>query len=482
MELTRTAEPQINFAVVDLGSNTIRMTLYDVQEQGGFQALFSEKRMAGLVNYIRSGSLTREGIEVACSVLRGFQRLLAQFGPVPMHVFATASLRNIRNTEEVLAAIRENTGLMPDAYFSATKIKWILDNVPGARERAEAGEILFGTVDTWLVWKLTGGRVHVTDRTNASRTMLYNIRTLDWDDTLLKALDIPRCILPRVTDSSEVYGTTDLCGVQIPVAGIAGDQQAALFGQSCFGKGEAKNTYGTGCFLLMNTGDHPVRSKNGLLTTIAWGLNGQVNYALEGSIFVAGAAIQWLRDELKILEDSRDSEYMARKVPDTNGCYVVPAFTGLGAPHWDQYARGTIVGLTRGCNKNHIIRATLDSLCYQVNDVLDAMSADSGIRLSTLKVDGGAAANNYLLQTQADISNAPVERPSSVETTALGAAYLAGLAVGFWSGPEELAKKHAIDKIFVPDISEEERRKRLRGWHKAVRCAYNWARDDDEDE
>ena len=378
--------------------------------------------------------------------------------------------------------IRENTGLVPDAYFSATKIKWILENVPGAREKAEAGELLFGTVDTWLVWKLTGGRVHVTDRTNASRTMLYNIRTLDWDDTLLKALDIPRCILPRVTDSSEVYGTTDLCGVQIPVAGIAGDQQAALFGQRCFRKGEAKNTYGTGCFLLMNTGDHPVRSKNGLLTTIAWGLNGQVNYALEGSIFVAGAAIQWLRDELKILEDSRDSEYMARKVPDTNGCYVVPAFTGLGAPHWDQYARGTIVGLTRGCNKNHIIRATLDSLCYQVNDVLDAMSADSGIRLSTLKVDGGAAANNYLLQTQADISNAPVERPSSVETTALGAAYLAGLAVGFWSGPEELAKKHAIDKMFVPDISEEERRKRLRGWHKAVRCAYNWARDDDEDE
>ena len=352
------------------------------------------------------------------------------------------------------------------------------------RERALRGEILFGTVETWLIWKLTCGKIHVTDYSNASRTMLFNIHTLDWDDDILKLLDIPRSVLPKPVSNSEFYEYADpmhFCGA-IKIAGAAGDQQAALFGQTCFNKGEAKNTYGTGGFLLMNTGDHPVRSKNGLLTTIAWGLNGQVNYALEGSIFVAGAAIQWLRDELKILEDSRDSEYMARKVPDTNGCYVVPAFTGLGAPHWDQYARGTIVGLTRGCNKNHIIRATLDSLCYQVNDVLDAMSADSGIRLSTLKVDGGAAANNYLLQTQADISNAPVERPSSVETTALGAAYLAGLAVGFWSGPEELAKKHAIDKMFVPDISEEERRKRLRGWHKAVRCAYNWARDDDEDE
>ena len=380
--------------------------------------------------------------------------------------------------------IREKTGLIIDAYFSATKLKWILDNVEGAREKAEAGQLMFGTVETWLIWKLTCGKVHVTDYSNASRTMLFNIHTLDWDDDILKLLDIPRSVLPKPVSNSEFYEYADpmhFCGA-IKIAGAAGDQQAALFGQTCFNKGEAKNTYGTGGFLLMNTGDHPVRSKNGLLTTIAWGLNDQVNYALEGSIFVAGAAIQWLRDELKILEDSRDSEYMARKVPDTNGCYVVPAFTGLGAPHWDQYARGTIVGLTRGCNKNHIIRATLDSLCYQVNDVLDAMSADSGIRLSALKVDGGAAANNYLLQTQADISNAPVERPSSVETTALGAAYLAGLAVGFWSGPEELAKKHAIDKMFVPDISEEERRKRLRGWHKAVRCAYNWARDDDEDE
>ena len=379
--------------------------------------------------------------------------------------------------------IREKTGLIIDAYFSSTKLKWILDNVDGAREKAEAGQLMFGTVETWLIWKLTCGKVHVTDYSNASRTMLFNIHTLDWDDDILKLLGIPRSMLPKPVSNSEFYEYADpmhFCGA-IKIAGAAGDQQAALFGQACFAKGEAKNTYGTGGFLLMNTGNQPVRSKNGLLTTIAWGLNGQVNYALEGSIFVAGAAIQWLRDELKILEDSRDSEYMARKVPDTNGCYVVPAFTGLGAPHWDQYARGTIVGLTRGCNKNHIIRATLDSLCYQVNDVLDAMSADSGIRLAALKVDGGAAANNYLLQTQADISNAPVERPCSVETTALGAAYLAGLAVGFWSGPEELTKNRAIDKLFVPDIPEAERRKRLRGWHKAVRCAYNWARDDDEE-
>ena len=378
--------------------------------------------------------------------------------------------------------IKKTTGLVLDAYFSGTKIKWLLDNVDGAREKAERGELLFGTVDTWLIWKLTEGRVHITDYTNASRTMLYDIHKLCWDERLLRELDIPASMLPEVCSSSEIYGTCNIQGVEIPIAGIAGDQQAALFGQCCFQPGDAKDTYGTGCFLLMNTGEQAIESKHGLVTTIACSSGKSVNYALEGSIFVAGAAIQWLRDELRLLEEARDSEYMAQKVKDTNGCYVVPAFTGLGAPHWDQYARGTIVGLTRGCNKNHIIRATLDSLCYQVNDVLDAMSADSGIRLSTLKVDGGAAANNYLLQTQADISNAPVERPSSVETTALGAAYLAGLAVGFWSGPEELAKKHAIDKMFVPDISEEERRKRLRGWHKAVRCAYNWARDDDEDE
>ena len=475
MELTRTAEPQINFAVVDLGSNTIRMTLYDVQEQGGFQALFSEKRMAGLVNYIRSGSLTREGIEVACSVLRGFQRLLAQFGPVPMHVFATASLRNIRNTEEVLAAIRENTGLMPDAYFSATKIKWILDNVPGARERAEAGEILFGTVDTWLVWKLTGGRVHVTDRTNASRTMLYNIRTLDWDDTLLKALDIPRCILPRVTDSSEVYGTTDLCGVQIPVAGIAGDQQAALFGQSCFGKGEAKNTYGTGCFLLMNTGDTICRSRNGLISTIAISLNGKVEYALEGSVFVGGAVIQWVRDGLRMIQESRDAEYYAQKVPDNGGIYIVPAFTGLGAPYWDMYARGAIVGITRGTTQNHIIRAAEESIAYQSADLVAAMEKDTGVPITSLKVDGGASRDQFLMQFQADILNKTVLRPAIRETTALGAAYLAGLATGVWKDRDEIRSLWHCNMTFAPQMDEAERTRLLSGWHKAVGRSCDWA-------
>ena len=375
--------------------------------------------------------------------------------------------------------IREATGLVPDAYFSATKIAWILDHIPERRERARRGEILFGTVDSWLIWKLTGGKAHVTDYTNASRTMLYDIRKLDWDDTLLKSLNIPRAMLPEVRSSSEIYGHTEILGVQVPIAGIAGDQQAALFGQTCFAPGEAKNTYGTGCFLLMNTGETPVFSKNGLVTTIAWGLDGKVNYALEGSIFVAGAAIQWLRDELRLLEEARDSEYMAGKVQDTNGCYVVPAFTGLGAPHWDQYARGTIVGLTRGCNKYHIIRATLDSLCYQVNDVLRAMEADSGIKMTSLRVDGGASANNYLLQTMADISNLPVLRPKCLETTALGAAYLAGLAVGYWSSPADVAKNWAVDSTFRPNIPAGERAKRLRGWKKAVRCAYHWALDEE---
>ena len=376
---------------------------------------------------------------------------------------------------------RQKTGLVIDAYFSATKLKWILDNVAGARARAEAGELLFGTVETWLIWKLTCGKVHVTDYSNASRTMLFNIHTLDWDDEILQLLGIPRSMLPRPVPNSEFYEYADPMhfGGEIKIAGAAGDQQAALFGQTCFAAGDAKNTYGTGGFLLMNTGEHPVESQNGLVTTVAWGLGGKVYYALEGSIFVAGAAIQWLRDELKILEESRDSEYMARKVPDTNGCYVVPAFTGLGAPHWDQYARGVIVGLTRGCNKNHIIRATLDSICYQVNDVLKAMEADAGIRLSMLKVDGGAAANNYLLQAQADISGAPVERPCCVETTALGAAYLAGLAVGYWQTPQDVLQNRAVDRVFTPQIDDEARRRRVRGWNKAVRCAYGWARDDE---
>ena len=375
---------------------------------------------------------------------------------------------------------RKKTGLVIDAYFSATKIKWILDHVDGAREKAEKGELLFGTVETWLIWKLTKGKVHVTDYSNASRTMLFNINTLQWDQEILDELGIPKSMLPKPMPSSCIYGKSDpsVFGGAIPIAGAAGDQQAALFGQTCFSAGEAKNTYGTGCFLLMNTGDKPVFSENGLVTTIAWGLNEKVTYALEGSIFVAGAAIQWLRDELKVIDSSEDSEYMANKVSDTHGCYVVPAFTGLGAPHWDQYARGTIVGITRGVNKYHIIRATLESIAYQVNDVLNAMKADSGINLASLKVDGGASANNFLMQTQADIINAPVNRPCCVETTAMGAAYLAGLAVGYWSSKEEVRKNWSIDQKFYPSITDETRQQKIKGWNKAVKYSYGWARDE----
>jgi len=375
--------------------------------------------------------------------------------------------------------IRRKTGLVVDAYFSGPKIKWILDNVPGARESAERGDLLFGTVETWIIWKLTLGRVHVTDYSNASRTMLFNINTLDWDDEILKLLDIPRSMLPKPVPSSSVYGVVDssFFGFPIPIAGAAGDQQAALFGQTCFESGDAKNTFGTGCFLLMNTGEKPVFSENGLVTTIAWGLDGKVNYALEGSIFVAGAAIQWLRDEMRLIETAADSEYHASKVKDTAGCYVVPAFTGLGAPHWDQYARGAIVGLTRGVNKNHIIRATLESIAYQVVDVLEAMRADSGITLTSLKVDGGASANNVLMQMQADILQCEVNRPVCVETTALGAAYLAGLAVGYWDSTEDIRRNWAIDRTFSPAISPEERSAKLHGWQRAVKRAYQWAED-----
>ena len=375
---------------------------------------------------------------------------------------------------------RQKTGLVIDAYFSGTKVKWILDNVPGAREKAEKGELLFGTVETWLIWKLTKGAVHVTDFSNASRTMLFNINTLEWDDEILAELDIPKGMLPEAKPSSYVYGMADpsFLGVEIPIAGAAGDQQAALVGQTCFTAGEAKNTYGTGCFLLMNTGEKPVFSNNGLVTTIAWGLDGKVNYALEGSIFVAGAAVQWLRDEMRLIDSAEDSEYMAKKVKDTNGCYVVPAFTGLGAPHWDQYARGTIVGITRGVNKYHIIRATLETVAYQVNDVLEAMKADSGMELTTLKVDGGASANDFLMQTQADIIYAPVNRPQCVETTAMGAAYLAGLAVGYWANKEDVIRNSAIDRVFKPSISEENRSARVKGWNKAVKYAYGWAKED----
>ena len=374
--------------------------------------------------------------------------------------------------------IRENTGLVPDAYFSATKIKWILDHVPGAREKAEAGELLFGTVDTWLVWKLTGGKVHVTDRTNASRTMLYNIRTLDWDEKLLQALDIPRGILPEVRDSSEIYGYTNIQGVDVPVAGMAGDQQAALFGQGCFAPGDAKNTYGTGCFLLMHTGDKAVKSTHGLLTTIACGPRGEVGYALEGAVFNGGSTVQWLRDELKVINDSFDSEYFATKVKDSNGVYLVPAFTGLGAPYWDPYARGAVFGLTRGVKADHLIRATLESIAYQTRDVLDAMQRDAGERLRALRVDGGAVANNFLMQFQADILGTRVERPVMRETTALGAAYLAGLACGFWSSLDELKSKAVIERVFEPECDEPRREKLYAGWKKAVERTRGW--DDGE--
>ena len=374
--------------------------------------------------------------------------------------------------------VRSKTGLVIDAYFSGTKIKWILDNVPGVRERAEAGDLLFGTVDTWLIWKLSGGQIHVTDYSNASRTMLYNIIDLKWDEELLAELNVPASMLPEVKPSSCIYGTADpaLLGGPIPIAGAAGDQQAALFGQTCFTAGEAKNTYGTGTFMLMNTGETPVFSNNGLVTTIAWGLDGKVNYALEGSVFIAGAAIQWLRDEMRLVDTSPDSEYLATRVKDTNGCYVVPAFAGLGAPHWDQYARGTVVGITRGVNKYHFVRATLESLAYQTRDILVAMQADSGIKLSALKVDGGASANNFLMQFQADINDAPVHRPACVETTAMGAAYLAGLAVGYWASKEDVIKNWQISKIFDPAMDPDHREEICAGWAKAVKCSFGWAK------
>ena len=373
-------------------------------------------------------------------------------------------------------SFREKTGLPIDAYFSASKLRWILDNVEGARAKAEAGKLLFGTIETWLIWKLTGGRVHVTDYSNASRTMMFNINELKWDKDILAELDIPVSMLPEPVPSSFIYGETEehIFGGPVRISGAAGDQQSALFGQGCFEKGQAKNTYGTGCFLLMNTGEKPILSKNGLVTTIAWGLDGKVNYALEGSIYVAGAAIQWLRDEMHFIDSSQDSEYMARKVPDTNGCYVVPAFTGLGAPYWDQYARGTILGITRGVNKYHIIRATLESIAYQVNDVLAAMKADSGIELSSLKVDGGASANNLLMQMQADISGAPVNRPVCVETTAMGAAYLAGLSVGYWKSTDDIRKNWSVDRTFDPEITQNERDSKVRMWKKAVSYSFNW--------
>ena len=371
------------------------------------------------------------------------------------------------------------TGLVFDPYFSGTKLRWILNNVEGLREKAEAGELAFGTVDSWLVYKLTKGKVHVTDYSNASRTLLFNINTLEWDDELCRQLEVPKSMLPEAKPSSCVYGEADpeFFGGPIPIAGIAGDQQAALFGQTCYTPGDAKNTYGTGCFMLMNIGEKPMYPNNGLLTTIAWGLDGKVEYALEGSVFVAGAAIQWLRDELKIVDQSPDSEYFATRVDDTNGCYVVPAFTGLGAPYWDPYARGAITGLTRGVNKYHIIRATLESLAFQTNDVLAAMEEGSGVKLSSLKVDGGDCKNNFLMQFQSDLIDTNVQRPECVETTAMGASYLAGLAVGFWASKEDVIKNWALDKEFTPAMDADKRAEELKGWKKAVNCTLGWAKD-----
>ena len=389
----------------------------------------------------------------------------------------TAELVDQLRSDGLEGHIRAVTGLLPDAYFSATKLKWLLDHVEGAREKAARGEVLFGTVDSWLVWKLTGGAVHVTDVTNASRTMLFDIHRLDWDDTLLEALDIPRSVLPEVRSSSEIYGYTDIQGVRIPIAGIAGDQQAALFGQTCFAPGDAKNTYGTGCFLLMNTGDTPCESRNGLLTTIAVGLNGKVEYALEGSVFVGGAVIQWLRDELRFFPDSRDAEYYARKAPDNGGVYLVPAFTGLGAPYWDMYARGMLIGLTRGTRREHITRAAQESIAYQVADLARAMEADTGVPLTSLKADGGASRDGFLMQFQADILGRTVLRPAIRETTALGAAYLAGLAAGVWESREELSRLWRCDTTFSPAMDARHRECLLADWHRAVERCRGWARE-----
>ena len=402
---------------------------------------------------------------------------------------ANAIVWQCRRTSEIIDGlvkdgwsdkIREKTGLIPDAYFSGSKIKWLLDNTPGARRRAAAGKLLFGTIDTWLIWKLTGGRVHVTDYTNASRTMLYNIRELKWDEELLHLLDVPASMLPEVKPSSCIYGKTDfeLLGGEIPIAGAAGDQQCALFGQCCFEPGQMKNTYGTGCFLLMNTGHEIVKSQNGLVTTIAASVDGDVQYALEGSIFIAGAAIQWLRDELGVISTAAESLDYARRVPDTAGGYVVPAFTGLGAPYWKQRARGCVVGVTRGFSRAHLVRATLESLAYQTYDIVRAMERDSGIPIADLKVDGGASANNFLMQFQSNLISSDVYRPRCIETTALGAAYLAGLAVGYWASLDDVRNNWAVDRIFTPEMDEEKRRSLLHGWHKAVKCAILWGEED----
>ncbi len=487
---------------LDQGTTSSRAILFDQDQNiaGLAQKEFTQ-------HYPREGWVEHDAMEIWSSQYAVMMEVIAQTGIEPAQITAIG-ITNQRETtviwdrktgrpihnaivwqcrrtaplvDELLARglgdhIRRTTGLVPDAYLSATKIKWILDTVDGARERARRGDILFGTVDSWLLWKLTGGAVHATDYTNASRTMLYDIRRLDWDDTLLEALEIPRAMLPEVRSSSAVYGYAGIQGTSIPIAGVAGDQQAALFGQTCFSPGDAKNTYGTGCFLLMNTGTTPCESTNGLITTIASGLNGRVEYALEGSVFVGGAVIQWLRDELGFFSDSRDAEYYAQKVEDTGGVYLVPAFTGLGAPYWDMYARGTIVGLTRGTRREHLIRAAQESIAYQVRDLTDAMEKDTALPLRTLRADGGASRDAFLMQFQADILGREVLRPAVRETTALGAAYLAGLATGVWRSRDEISALWRRDVSFHPAMEEERRRQLLSNWRRAVERSRGWAR------
>ena len=492
-------------AALDQGTTSSRCIIFDKQQN---VVGVSQKEYTQL--YPQPGWVEHDPMEIYSSQYGVLMEVLAQSGIDPQEI-AAIGITNQRETtilwdkntgrpvynaivwqcrrtaglcealmknEELTEYIKETTGLLIDAYFSATKIKWILDHVEGVREKAEKGDILFGTVDSWLIWKLTGGKVHVTDYTNASRTMLYNIKDLCWDERICRELDIPMNILPQVKNSSEVYGTMNIQGVQVPIAGIAGDQQAALFGQTCFAEGDAKNTYGTGCFLLMNTGERMVRSKNGLLTTIAVGLDGKVEYALEGSVFVGGAVIQWVRDQLRFVTEAGDTEYFAQKVPDNGGVYIVPAFTGLGAPHWDMYARGAVLGITRGTTREHIIRAALESIAYQSSDVLFAMEEDTGIRLENLRVDGGASANRFLMQFQSDIMGRTVLRPAIAETTALGAAFLAGLAVGVWKDKEEIRATWVAKNRYEPQMEEETRRKLLRKWNKAVEKSRDWALDD----
>jgi len=492
---------------LDQGTTSSRCILFDREQNiiGVAQREFTQ-------HYPKPGWVEHDPMEIWSSQYSVLTEVLAQSGVAPEEVAAigitnqrettivwdrhtgrpvynaivwqcrrTAGLcEELKKDAELTEYIKEHTGLLVDAYFSATKLKWILDHVEGAREKAEAGDLLFGTVDSWLVWKLTGGRVHVTDYTNASRTMLYDIRNLCWDRRICDTLGIPQTMLPAVCNSSQVYGTVNLQGVEVPIAGIAGDQQAALFGQTCFAPGEAKNTYGTGCFLLMNTGNTLYRSQNGLLSTIAIGLNGKVQYALEGSVFVGGAVIQWVRDELRFITEARDAEYYASKVLDTGGVYLVPAFTGLGAPHWDMYARGALVGLTRGTTREHIIRAAQESIAYQVYDLVESMEKDTGIFLSALNADGGASRDKFLMQFQSDILNKPVRRPAIRETTALGAAYLAGLAAGVWSGLDEIRALRTLDQQYQPNMEEPVREKLLRGWHKAVGRSLDWAEHEDE--